>query len=34
MSHWKVTLPAVVSLGRFLVWSTASHGKPEYKEKQ
>jgi|GEM_PF-1580236 len=34
MSHWKVTLPAVISPGGFLVGSTTSYGKPEYKEKQ
>jgi hypothetical protein len=34
MSHWKVTLSAVLSPGRFLVWSTASQGKRENKEKQ
>jgi hypothetical protein len=30
MFHWKVTLPAVILLGGFLVCSTASYGKPEY----
>jgi len=30
MSHWKVTLPAVILLGGFLVCSTTSYGKPEY----
>ena len=30
MSHLKVTLPAVILLGGFLVCSTASYGKPEY----
>ena len=30
MFDWKVTLPAVILLGGFLVCSTASYGKPEY----
>jgi hypothetical protein len=30
MSLLKVTLPAVILLGGFLVCSTASYGKPEY----
>ena len=30
MSHLKVTLPAAILLGGFLVCSTASYGKPEY----
>ena len=30
MSYWKITLPAVILLGGFLVCSTASYGKPEY----
>jgi len=30
MSHLKVTLPAVILLGGFLVCSTASFGKAEY----
>ena len=30
MSHWKVTLPAVISVGGFLVCSSTSYGKPEY----
>ena len=34
MSHLKVTLPAAILLGGFLVCSTTSYGKPEYKEKQ
>jgi len=33
MSHLKVTLPAVILLGGFLVCSTASYGKPEYTSK-
>jgi hypothetical protein len=30
MFHLKVTLPAVILLGGFLVCSTASYGKAEY----
>jgi hypothetical protein len=30
MSHLKVTLPAVILLGGFLLCSTTSYGKPEY----
>ena len=30
MSHLKITLPAVILLGGFLVCSTASYGKAEY----
>ena len=30
MSHLKVTLPAIILLGGFLVCSTSSYGKPEY----
>ena len=30
MSHLKVTLPAVILLGGFLICSTTSYGKPEY----
>ena len=30
MSHWKVTLPAAILLGGFLLCSTTSYGKPEY----
>ena len=30
MSHLKITLPAVILLGGFLVCSTSSYGKPEY----
>lgn len=30
MYHLKVTLPAVILLGGFLVCSTASYGKAEY----
>lgn len=30
MSHLKLTLPAVILLGGFLLCSTVSFGKPEY----
>jgi hypothetical protein len=30
MSHLKITLPAVVLLGGFLICTTTSYGKPEY----
>ena len=30
MSHLKITLPAVILLGGFLVCSTSSYGKAEY----
>jgi hypothetical protein len=30
LHHLKLTLPAVILLGGFLVCSTASYGKPEY----
>jgi hypothetical protein len=30
MSHLKVTLPAAILLGGFLICSTTSYGKPEY----
>ena len=30
MSHLKLTLPAVILLGGFLICSTSSYGKPEY----
>lgn len=30
MSHLKITLPAAILLGGFLVCSTSSFGKPEY----
>ena len=30
MSHLKVTLPAVILLGGFLICSTTSYGKQEY----
>ncbi|PWU06852.1 MAG: hypothetical protein C5B51_11525 [Terriglobia bacterium] len=34
MLHWKLTLPAVILLGGFLVCSTATYGKPEYTKKE
>jgi len=34
MSHLKLTLPAVILLGGFLVCSTATYGKPEYTKKE
>lgn len=30
MSHLKITLPAAILLGGFLVCTTATYGKPEY----
>jgi len=33
MSHSKITLPAVILLGGFLVCTTASFGKTEYVAK-
>ncbi|MBZ5723589.1 MAG: hypothetical protein LAP87_01195 [Acidobacteriia bacterium] len=30
MSHLKITIPAILLLGGFLICSTASYGKPEY----
>ena len=30
MHHLKITLPAVILLGGFLLCSSASYGKPEY----
>jgi len=30
MSHLKITLPAAILLGGFLVCSTSSYGKPDY----
>ena len=30
MSHLKITLPAVILLGGFLICSTSSYGKPDY----
>jgi hypothetical protein len=30
LNHLKLTVPAVILLGGFLVCSTASYGKPEY----
>jgi hypothetical protein len=34
MSHLKITLPAAILLGGFLVCSTATYGKPEYTKKE
>jgi hypothetical protein len=34
MSHLKLTLPAAILLGGFLVCSTATYGKPEYTKKE
>ncbi len=33
MSHLKLSLPAVILLGGFLVCSTATFGKPEYTKQ-
>ena len=30
MSNWKISLPAAILPGGFLVCPTSSHGKPEY----
>jgi hypothetical protein len=32
MFHWKITVPAAILLGGFLICSTASYGKPEYSK--
>ena len=34
MSHLKITVPAVILLGGFLLCSTATYGKPEYTKKE
>ena len=34
MSHLKITLPAAILLGGFLVCSTVGYGKPEYTKKE
>ena len=34
MSHWKLTVPAIILFGGFVVCSTATYGKPEYTKQE